>query len=46
MRRKQHLAIALDIQKENRGNQVFFRDHTETSIWKITPYIALYFQFF
>ena len=41
MRRKQNLARAIGIQKENWGNQAFFRD-TKTSIWKKTPYIALY----
>ena len=43
MRRKQNLASALGIQKENWGNpDAFFRDK-KASIWRKTPYIALHF---
>ena len=46
MRRKQNLASAFGIQKENWGSHAFFRDN-KASIWKKkTPYIALYFTAF
>ena len=49
MRRKQNLASALGIQKENWGNHAFFRDN-KASKWekkkKKTTYIALYFTAF
>ena len=45
VRRKQNLAIALGIQKENWGNHAFFRDNL-CSVWEKVPYIALYFTVF
>ena len=45
MRRKQNLASALGIQKENWGNHAFFRDN-KASKWEKTRYIALYFTVF
>ena len=42
MHRKQNLASAFGVQKENLGNHAFFRDK-KASIWRKTPYIALYF---
>ena len=36
MGKKQHLASAFGIQRENWGNHAFFRDN-KTSIWKKKP---------
>ena len=45
MQRKQNLASALGIQKENLGNHAFFRDK-KASIWRKMPDIAWNFTAF
>ena len=43
MQRRQNLASALGIQKENWGVIMHFLRDNKASIWKKTPYFALYF---
>ena len=45
MKRKQNLQVVLVSKEKIGGNHAFFRDN-KASIWKTTPYIALYFTAF